>query len=707
MAARGRVLAERYEILAEIGQGGMSSVYLARDRNLGSYWAIKAMRNDGSLELQNFKREVEMLAGLGHWAIPRIVDRIEQASEYFVVMDFIDGVSLGKKLISEGPQAEKDIVEWGKALCDVLNYLHREALSYPIIYCDIKPDNLMLNQAGQLQLVDFGTVHLAKTDAIESKGSWGTRGFAAPEQYKGSQQPITARTDIYALGVTLFNLATGQIPGPPPQAVPYLRRINPAYSEGLAYIIQKCTQDDPDKRYQTALELQDDLKHISELNTGYRQKMKKRLLAFSLSLFLSLLGFVSMILAYNGLKADYQVQFQDAFKTASSLAQAGEKEGAANAFLQAIQNRPDDFDAHLRYFQMLLPDEKSKDAIGQTKLAIDEMRKRFLDNPQSPMHKNVFLKMLVVRQCMNVNDPNYAAYALTYLEEVRQSEAYKNNSIEQSEVDAYLLLAEQGANTMETRNFAALGEALLSLQKLSDEKPMLAARRLNYYYIIMQMYSTYPNQLPNAYEDLYELGLKSKALIESEQNEAFIAEDQANQELSFNQVVPLYKMVLSGLYNQGALTEDSEKKLVAMSRSLEWYGYLEDLGVDLDLSLWLKKGHAEKAIALSLEEGATWPADEKNEPWRKMSSQQWRAEAEKSYRAAIALDAKHLLAQLSLTQALLDKEILFPKEQRNMDEVMKEYAVLLQIEKEQGTLSNVELSQLSALKNQLKVLGLV
>ena len=105
--AVGTVLRERYEIIAEIGKGGMSTVYLAKDKNLGSYWAVKQVKNDKNVDIEAFKKEVELLSSLSHSDIPRIVDRIDAGEDFFVVMDFIDGTSLGKKVMNEGPIKEK------------------------------------------------------------------------------------------------------------------------------------------------------------------------------------------------------------------------------------------------------------------------------------------------------------------------------------------------------------------------------------------------------------------------------------------------------------------------------------------------------------------------------------------------------------------------------------------------------------------------
>ena len=120
----GNVVRDRYEILAELGKGGMSTVFLARDKKLGSYWAIKQVLKNKNVDIEAFKKEVELLSSLNHVQIPRIVDRIDSDDSYCVCMDFIDGISLSKKVLAEGAQRENDVVKWAIMVCDVLHYLH-------------------------------------------------------------------------------------------------------------------------------------------------------------------------------------------------------------------------------------------------------------------------------------------------------------------------------------------------------------------------------------------------------------------------------------------------------------------------------------------------------------------------------------------------------------------------------------------------------
>lgn len=250
------ILKDRYEIIAELGKGGMGAVFLARDKNLGSYWAVKQVKNNSEVDIEAFKKEVELLSSLNHSDIPRIVDRIEVDEDYFVIMDFIDGVSLGKKVNAEGPQAEEDVVKWATYLCEILDYLHT-VKSNPIVYRDMKPENIMLIQNGRVKLIDFGIAKECVRGEVQSGKSIGTMGYAAPEQYKGGSNILDERTDIYSLGCTLFYLVTGIVPEKPSVSTIPVRQINPLISEGLEYIIDKCTRFNAKDRYQNCKELKE------------------------------------------------------------------------------------------------------------------------------------------------------------------------------------------------------------------------------------------------------------------------------------------------------------------------------------------------------------------------------------------------------------------------------------------------------------------
>ena len=277
----GSLVDGKYKILNEVGRGGMSIVYLAMNEKANKQWAIKEVRKDGVQDFEVVKQglivETDMLKRLRHPSLPSIVDVIEDNDTFLIVMDYIEGNPLSKALEEYGAQPQEMVIEWAKQLCDVLGYLHSQ--SPPIIYRDMKPANVMLKPDGNITLIDFGTAREFKEKNLADTTCLGTVGYAAPEQIGGMGQ-TDARTDIYCLGATLYHLVTGMNPCEPPYEIRPIRQINPALSGGLERIIQKCTQRNPEDRYQSCAELMYALEHYDEIDDIYRKKQKKKVAAF-------------------------------------------------------------------------------------------------------------------------------------------------------------------------------------------------------------------------------------------------------------------------------------------------------------------------------------------------------------------------------------------------------------------------------------------
>ena len=225
MTKEGTVLDGKYEILKEIGRGGMSIVYLARDNRLNKQWAVKEMKNDGTKTretlLKGLEREANILKDVDHPVLPRIVDIINSRGTIYVVMDFIEGTNISEILKEKGAQPQEKVIEWGRQLASALDYLH--SMNPPIIYRDMKPSNVMLKPEGGVKLIDFGT---AKEYTIENNAdttALGTRGYAAPEQFGDAQgrgiYNKDARTDIYNPGETMYHMVTRNNSREPPYAM--------------------------------------------------------------------------------------------------------------------------------------------------------------------------------------------------------------------------------------------------------------------------------------------------------------------------------------------------------------------------------------------------------------------------------------------------------------------------------------------------------
>lgn len=292
MATIGTLIEGKYEILTMVGKGGMSEVYLAMDRNLNKQWAIKEIKKrakdkNNTVVVQSAMAEANLMKRLDHPCLPRIVDIIDKEDVIYVVMDYIEGVSLNKVLEKEGAQSQDTVIEWAKDLCGVLDYLHSQ--NPPIIYRDMKPANIMLQENGSIKLIDFGIAREYKEENLEDTVSLGTKGYAAPEQFGGKGQ-TDRRTDIYCLGVTLYHLVTGKNPCEPPYEIYPIRYWNPELSAGLESIILKCTQLNPEDRFDSCAELLYALQHYEKADDAYRKKQLRKVIATGTMLGISVLS---------------------------------------------------------------------------------------------------------------------------------------------------------------------------------------------------------------------------------------------------------------------------------------------------------------------------------------------------------------------------------------------------------------------------------
>lgn len=299
-AQAGSVIDGKYELLKQIGKGGMSVVYLAMDKRLNKQWAVKIIARQGigknnEVVINTVPDDAELMKKLDHPAIPRIVDIIDNPEnpEIYIVMDYVEGESLDKVLNEYGAQAQETVIDWAKQICDTLGYLHSQ--KPPIIYRDMKPANIMLKPEGNLKIIDFGISREYKEQNLADTTVLGTRGYAPPEQY-GSRQ-TDARSDIYALGMTMHHLLTGIDPRPKNYEYFPIRQWNPELSSGLERVIDKCTALDPDDRYQNCNELMYALEHYEEEDENYKRKQKNKLTAFIVAACLSL---VMLIIGVSG-----------------------------------------------------------------------------------------------------------------------------------------------------------------------------------------------------------------------------------------------------------------------------------------------------------------------------------------------------------------------------------------------------------------------
>jgi serine/threonine protein kinase len=260
------MLGRRYRVVRVEGTGGFGTIYEARDIRFQSerVVAVKEMSDvyldvqEKTWALQSFRQEAELLAQLKHSNMPGVFDFFEENGKAYLVMEFIKGSTMERELeMAGGPLDEALVMRWALQLCDVLNYLHSR--QPPIIFRDLKPSNVMVTEERQIKLIDFGIARIFKVQADTDTHMLGSRSYAAPEQYGSGQSD--ARTDIYALGATLYKLLTGVTPLEVPlrQANAALFRtpheLNPSLSIVTEQIILTAMNLQPRDRFQSAIDM--------------------------------------------------------------------------------------------------------------------------------------------------------------------------------------------------------------------------------------------------------------------------------------------------------------------------------------------------------------------------------------------------------------------------------------------------------------------
>ena len=388
----GSVIDGKYKILNVVGKGGMSVVYLAMNERANKQWAIKEVRKDGmqSFEVvkQNLVAETDLLKKLNHPHLPSIIDVIDCDDTFLIVMDYIEGNPLSKALETSGAQNQDDVIEWAKQLCDVLGYLHSR--KPPIIYRDMKPSNVMLKPDGNVMLIDFGTAREFKYSSVADTTCLGTQGYAAPEQFGGHGQ-TDARTDIYCLGATMYHRVTGHNPATPPYEMYPIRQWNPMLSSGLEEIILKCTQRNPEDRYQSCAELLYALDHYKDLDIENKKVQSFKWKTFLASFIMTIVMLVGTI----GFSAGLTVQTSSTYESYIANGDSAVSQDAAEKYyLDAINVDPANPLAYQKLLERCTSDSKlSEDEYNTNKDAIYEHEDELKSKYPSEYADNVAYKL--------------------------------------------------------------------------------------------------------------------------------------------------------------------------------------------------------------------------------------------------------------------------------------------------------------------------
>ncbi|MDQ5845727.1 MAG: serine/threonine protein kinase [Acidobacteriota bacterium] len=275
----GTVLQGRYEIVRQLGRGGMGAVYEAADQRLGITIALKETLSSEPSMRKQFEHEARLLASMQHPALPRVSDHFLEGNRAFLVMQFIGGVDLARIIAQQpGPFPRDQVIAWADQLLDALIYLHSH--DRQVIHRDIKPHNLKLTATGQIALLDFGLAKAQTPDisVTSSRAFFGyTRHYAPLEQIQ--DQRTDPRSDIYALGATLYHLLTGIKPpdamvratavlNSEPDPLKFANQIHPAVGPEISSILNKAMAQRSEHRYASADEFREALRRVGRTNHG-------------------------------------------------------------------------------------------------------------------------------------------------------------------------------------------------------------------------------------------------------------------------------------------------------------------------------------------------------------------------------------------------------------------------------------------------------
>jgi serine/threonine-protein kinase len=261
----------RYKILRKLGAGGMADVYLAEDQELGRRVAIKILNdrhaNDEQF-VERFRREAKNAAGLSHPNIVSIFDRGQAESTYYIAMEYLDGRSLKELITARGPAPIHVAVDYARQILAALRVAHRQG----VVHRDIKPHNVLVDGEGRIKVTDFGIARAGPSQMTEEGSIIGTAQYLSPEQAQGA--PVTPSSDLYSVGIVLYELLTGTVPfggeTPVELAMKHLSktpdppsRLRPEVPRDLDFVVLRALAKSPDERYQSADEMDADLARVA------------------------------------------------------------------------------------------------------------------------------------------------------------------------------------------------------------------------------------------------------------------------------------------------------------------------------------------------------------------------------------------------------------------------------------------------------------
>ena len=452
MLNNGLIIDNIYQIISEIGSGGMGVIYLGYHLRLRKYIVLKKLK-DSRKDIRQLRNEVDILKGLHHSYLPQVYDFINYNGSVYTVIDYIEGYDLKYYIDNNYQITEGQLIKWLRQLCEVLDYLHSH--NPQVLHSDIKPANIIITTNGDICLIDFG-ISLYNTNVIMGL----SMNYSSPEQlynYDCEMQGIPStvnvdsRTDIFSLGVTLYHVMTRYTPSIKNYPPPPISEFDTGYSEQLQDIIQKAMSYQPADRYQSARQMLKAVDNMKKQDARYKGYVIVQILS---SLFCVMLIIGGVLMVYDGMSKTVTSSFQKEYSEFVSLVSKGSPEIGEKG--REILNNSD--------YRSVLDDDKKADifhAIGDY----------YYDN------EDYYNAAYNYSDCLSLkkSEINYRDYTMALISDNRIDEAKNEIQKIQSEYSSSpvvsLLNADICYKTKDYKNAVSLTKSLI--QSLSNDSENL------------------------------------------------------------------------------------------------------------------------------------------------------------------------------------------------------------------------------------------
>lgn len=560
----GYMVKGEYEILNKIAESGSGAVYMAQKGPLKTKYAVKFVdlsKNPKDREV--YMREILLMKDIDHPNISKIVDHEDHDSEgYFIaVFLYVNGPTMKDRLKYDGRFNEKEVVAIGTTLCTVLSFLNQQG----IYYCDLKPENVMLEN-GIPKLVDFGNARKAAPNEAVLIGKFenrGTKGYAAPEQYHVGDY-IDSRTDVYGFGATLYTLVTGE--KGKIQKDGLHAALKAPVSEGLNYIINKCTKADPNERYQTMAEVKRDLSQVENLNSEYTKKLKKRVMIFLSLCLAAILSFIMIFVSYGLYKKQNTSEYNEHYSNAKIYERHGETNKAESEYLLAIQADPKNQKTYEDLYNLMLP-SGTNGLERKTEAAIDIIKN---NTTIDQLVKNKSLSMKIAKDALNLNDPVYAEYAekiLSHFKDDRRASC--------------LYLIAQTENKGKITDKRKLRDTLDQFYDQTRRSGVSDTQKANDYYLLLSVYNFYPELIDGNGQNFNEIVGNEEALINK---------NKTNKKFKFYKSSSFYQIAANRYVALGMSTQGKNRESF-YKQALKWYSKLDLTTSSISSSTYISQGN--------------------------------------------------------------------------------------------------------------------